>query len=1164
MQLIANGQTGTASRLRLQKLFLRMKLITILLVVGCVQLHARGFSQTISLTVKNHPLDRVLKEIGNQSGYFFFYRYNELQDAKRVTLHLKNVPLEKALQESLKGQPFTYTIDQKTIVITRVKAVTVQEPRPVVKAVETRGTVVGEKGEPLAGATVQVKGTGLMRVTDAKGNFSFDDLGPAAVLVISYTGYEEQEVPVAGKTSVTVRMRTANQNLNAIVVVGYGTQLRKDVTGSISTINSQKIKDQPVVSIDQAMAGQMAGVQVTQATGAPGGGAAVRIRGAGSLSAGNEPLYVIDGFPVTNDYDQRNNPLNTINPADIESIQVLKDASATAIYGSRGSNGVVIITTKSGKNGVTRMNVNVTTGVQTVEKLVDVLNAREFANYINESRNNAWVNSGAGRSATDPNSARINNVMYRLPDALSNPDSLGEGTNWQKEIFRAAYMQNYQLNISGGNDKTSYFISAGYLNQQGIVLNSDLKRYSFRINAESKLNDNLKVGANLMPAYTFTNLVTAEGNWQGGGIIQSAITAGPHLKPYDANGNYTKITGQGIGTSEVDNPVKLAKEGMNQLGSLRLLGTAFAELSIAKQVTFKALVGTDIRNNRQDVFSPSIVNPNSVNATKVPTGSSSTFESKNWLSEFTLNYNRTFNRHKVQGLLGYTVQKEYIDNNTINGTNFPNDIIRTINAAGLITSATSAKEEWSLLSYLARLNYSYDGKYLLTAAFRRDGSSRFGSDNRWGLFPSLSLGWRLSEEDFMKNVSWISDLKLRASYGLTGNNFISNYGHIGLTIADNYVFGNSGGSVSNGIRLNNIPNSELGWEKNRQIDAGFELVVLGNRLTLVADYYNKRTSDLLLSVPVPTLTGYSNALQNIGEIENRGFEFAVTSRNTTGKFRWTTDLNFSTNRVKVIALGPDGSPIIARQATSASAPTHITQIGDAPGAFFGYQVTGVYQNDAEVAKGPSIINANGTTQSRPGHLKFLDVNDDGEITAADRTVLGDPFPDFTYGITNTFSYSNFDLAVTLQGVQGVEVLNLARRYYGNYAGLYNVLRSAANGWRSASQPGDGITPMIDRNFNAYAGSTVINNVTSNFVENGSFLRIRNITLGYSLPQEALRTLRINNARFSFTVQNAYTFTRYEGYNPEVSAQGGSPLVPGVDAGGYPLARSFNLGINIGF
>lgn len=1164
MQLISFGQAGTTPGLRFHQLVLRMKLITILLVIGCMHVNANGYSQIINLTVKNQPLDRVLNAIGNQSGYFFFYRYNELVDAKPVTLELKNFTLEKALKESLKGQPFTYTIDQKTIIITRTKPLPASLEVAAIQAVETKGQVLGEKGEPLAGASVQLKGTSQTKVSDAKGNFIFENLRDDAVLVISYTGYEDQEITVAGKTALTVRMRVSVQNLNSIVVVGYGTQLRKDVTGSISTIGAQKIKDQPVVSVDQAMAGQIAGVQITQTTGAPGGGAAVRIRGAGSLSAGNEPLYVIDGFPVTNDYDQRNNPLNTINPADIETVQVLKDASATAIYGSRGSNGVVIITTKSGKSGATKMNFTVTTGVQSVEKLIDVLNAREFANYINESRNNAWVNSGAGRLPTDPNSVRQNNVMYLLPTAFSNPDALGEGTNWQKEIFRPAFSQNYQLNISGGNEKTNYFISGGYLNQQGIILNSDLKRYSFRINVESKLRDNLKVGANFMPAYTYTNLITAEGNWQGGGIIQSAITAASHLTPYDANGNYTKVTGQGIGLSEVDNPVKLAKEGMNKLGTLRVLGTAFAELNIAKQFTFKAMLGADFRSNRQDVFSPSIVNPNSVNDVKIPTGSSSTFESKNWLSEFTLNYNRTFNRHKVQGLLGYTVQKEYIDNNTINGTNFPNDIIRTINAAGLITSANSTKEEWSLLSYLARVNYSYDNKYLLTAAFRQDGSSRFGVDNRWGFFPSVSLGWRLSEENFLKNVGWISDMKLRASYGLTGNNFISNYGHIGLTAADNYVFGNAGGTVSNGIRLSNIPNSGLGWEKNKQLDAGFEMAVFGNRLTFIADYYNKRTSNLLLSVPVPTLTGYATALQNIGEIQNKGFEFTIVSRNMVGKFKWTTDLNFSTNQIKVAALGPDGSPIIARQATSASASTHITQIGAAPGAFFGFKVLGVYQSDAEAIAGPSILNANGTTQSKAGHLKFQDVNNDGKITADDRTILGSPFPDFTYGMTNTFSYSNFDFAFTLQGVQGVEVLNLARRYYGNYAGLYNVLRSTANGWRSPTEPGDGKSPMIDRNFNNYAGSTVINNVTSNFVEDGSFLRIRNITLGYNLSSSLAQRLGLSNARFSFTVQNAFTFTKYEGYNPEVSAQGGSPLVPGVDAGGYPLARSFNLGINIGF
>lgn len=1162
MQLLANEHSRIFSAFDLKRLFQRITLIFIFSIFGFLHSEAKGYSQTISITVKDRPIDQVLKEIGDQSGYFFFYRYNDLKSAKPVTLNLKNVTLETALDELFKGQPYSYAIEQKTIVITKVKVE--KQELSEVDYIEITGRVVDEKGEPLTGATVLLKGTNRFVATDENGNFSFDNLDNNAVLVISYTGLETQEVSVGERKNITIRLRMNNQNLNSIVVVGYGTQLRKEVTGSISSINAQKIKDQPVVSLDQAMAGQMAGVQVTQTTGAPGGGAAVRIRGAGSLSAGNEPLYVIDGFPVTNDYDQRNNPLNTINPADIESIQVLKDASATAIYGSRGSNGVVIITTKSGKSGTTRMNVNITTGIQNVERILDVLNAREFANYINESRNNAWVNSGPDRSASDPNAVRINNVMYRLPAALSNPDSLGEGTNWQKEIFRQALTQNYQINLSGGNEKTNYFISGGYLRQEGVILNSDLKRYSFRMNIESKLRNNLKVGANLMPAYTTTNLVTAEGNWQGGGIIQSAITAGPHLKPYDADGNYTKITGQGIGTSEVDNPVKLAREGMNRLGSLRLLGTAFAELTLAKQFTFKALAGTDIRSNRQDVFSPSIVNPNSVNPTKIPTGSSNTFESKNWLSEFTLNYNRTLNEHKVQGLLGYTVQKEFIDENTINGTNFPNDVIRTINAAGLITSALSTKEEWSLLSYLARVNYSYNDKYLVSAAFRRDGSSRFGSDNRWGFFPSFSLGWRLSEENFMKDVNWISDLKIRTSYGLTGNNFISNYGHIGLTLVDNYVLGNSGGSLNNGIRLGNIPNSQLGWEKNKQLDAGFELSAFANRFTFIADYYNKRTSDLLLSVPVPTLTGYSTALQNIGEIENKGFEFTLISRNMVGKFRWTTDLNFSTNQIKVLALGPDGSPIISRQATSASAPTHITQIGSVPGSFFGYDVVGVYQNDAEVTKGPSIINANGTIQSRPGNLKFRDVNNDGVITTADRTILGDPFPDFTYGITNNFSYNNFDFAFTLQGVHGFEVLNLGRRYYGNYAGLYNVLSSAANGWRSESDPGDGMTPMIDRNFNNYAGSTVINNITSNFVEDGSFLRIRNITLGYNLPESVLRSLRVSNARFSLTVQNAYTFTKYEGYNPEVSAQGGSPLVPGVDAGGYPLARSFNLGINIGF
>ncbi|MNX22808.1 TonB-dependent Receptor Plug Domain protein [compost metagenome] len=1158
MQLNVYGKIRILSGFLPSKMFLAMKLTITLLILGCLQISAKSFSQSITLTGKNISLEKALISIGEQSGYYFFYKYNELVKAKPVTLNLKGVSLQKALEESFRNQPFVYTIDSKTIIVK------VADQQPEKKAVDVKGRVVDEKGQPLPGAVIKVKGTGKVTAADANGNFSFNDLSEAAVLVISYTGYIPQEVSVGNKTVIQVSLKEDNQSLNTVVVVGYGTQQKKDITGSISSMNAQKIKDQPVVSLDQAMAGQMAGVQVTQATGAPGGGASVRIRGAGSLSAGNEPLYVVDGFPVTNDYNQRNNPLSTINPADIDNIQVLKDASATAIYGSRGSNGVVIITTKSGKSGASKIDFSINTGVQQVERTLDVLNAKEFAVYINEARNNAWVNSGPGRSITDPNSVR-NNVMYNLPAIFADPESLGVGTNWQNEIFRNAPMSNYQLSFSGGNEKTKYFLSGGYLTQEGVVLNTDLKRYSFRLNVESQVNKSIKVGANITPSYTFSNQGLVEGNWQGGGIIQSALTAGPHLSPYDANGNYTKITGQGIGTSEVDNPVKVAKEYFHQQGNLRLLGTAFVDINILKDLNFKTLVGVDFRNFEQDIFNPSVINPNSVNATKLPTGTYEDSSSKNWLSEFTLNYKKQIDKHSFDVLAGYTIQKEKTDLTVLNGTNYANDLVKTVNAAGLVTTSPgSGPQEWSLLSYLARINYSYNDKYLLTATFRRDGSSRFGGDNKWGSFPSISLGWRMSEEDFLKDVSWLSELRLRTSYGLTGNNFIANYGSIGLTGIENYVFGASGGSVNNGIRLVSIENSLLGWERNKQLDLGLELSLLQNRFSMSFDYYKKTTSDLLLNVPVPTLTGYSNALRNIGEIKNKGFEFTITSRNMLKEFKWTTDFNISTNNIKVSALGPDGSPILARQTTFAAGSTHITEIGAEPGSFYGYKVLGVYQNADDVTNNAAFQNASGVKTSKPGQLKFADVDGDGVITANDRTTIGSPFPDFTYGMTNSFSYKSFDFAFTLQGVQGFEVLNAARRFYGNYAGSYNVLSSTANGWKSESNPGDGVSPQIDRNFGAVGASSVVNSVTSQFVEDGSFLRIRNITLGYNLPSSVLKSLKVANARLSFTVQNAFTFTNYEGYNPEVSVEGANPLVPGVDSGGYPLARTFMFGLNFGF
>lgn len=1117
----------------------------------------------LKLEKTSYSILQLFQEIERKTDFRFFYTQQAVKNAPTITSTNASASVEGHLVEVAKQANLRFKQVNNTISVIPASNQTQELITKEIQFATIKGKVTDETGAPIPGVTILLQGSTSGTVTDIDGNYTIE-AAEGQVLVFSFIGYQTLNRVVGTSSILDVRMSVEENNLQEFVVVGYGTIQKKDITGAVSAISSDKIKDQQVPSLDLALAGQMAGVVVTQSTGAPGGGASVRIRGAGSLSAGNEPLYVVDGFPVTNDFDQRNNPLNTINPADIDNIQVLKDASATAIYGSRGANGVILITTKSGKNGTSRIDFNISTGVQQVEKLVDVLNAREFAAYINESRNNAWVNSGPNRLATDPNSARLGNVMYLLPEAFQNPESLGEGTNWQKEIFRTAIMSNYQLNFSGGNDRTKYFVSAGYLDQEGVIINSDLKRYSFRVNVESQMNRKVKVGANLTPSYTFSNQSLAEGNWQGGGIIQSAITAAPHLTPYDEFGNYTKVTGQGIGLSEVDNPVKIAREYFHQQGTLRLLGTAFAEYSILENLRFKTLVGGDIRNFREDIFSNSLINPNNINPTKPAVGTNATSQTRNWLAEFTLSYAKSFGKHNLDAVVGYTAQNELLDVNRMTGTNFPNDNIKTINAAGLITSAFNTKEEWALLSYLARVNYNFDDRYLLTATFRRDGSSRFGADSRWGTFPSISLGWRLSEENFMSDVSWISELRLRASTGLTGNNFIANYGAIGLTAQENYIFGASGGVLNNGIRLANIPNSKLGWETNRQTDIGVEFGVLQNRFYLSADYYQKRTSDLLLNVPVPTLTGYSTALQNIGEILNKGLEFTVTSRNTVGAFKWTTDFNISTNNISVQALGPDGSPIISRQVTSASSPTHITQIGSEPGSYYGYQVVGIYQNQQDLDSSPVILNGNGTVQSKPGQLKFADINGDGVITTADRTVLGSPFPDYTFGMTNTFNYKSFDFAFTLQGVQGFEVLNLARRYYGNYSGTYNVLRSTADGWMSETDRGDGVSPQIDRNFNALAGSNTVNNVTSLFVEDGSFLRIRNITLGYNLSQSALQKLKLSSARLSFTVQNAYTFTKYEGYNPEVSAQGGSTLVPGVDAGGYPLARSFMFGLNVGF
>ncbi|WP_375436561.1 SusC/RagA family TonB-linked outer membrane protein [uncultured Hymenobacter sp.] len=1023
---------------------------------------------------------------------------------------------------------------------------------------EISGRVTDEKGAGLPGVTIQVQGTTVGTSTDPNGKFTLQVPTGASTLVVSSVGLVAQTVNIDGRTQVNVTLKENTQALADVVVVGYGTQKKTDVTGAVASVSAQDIKDLPVASFTETLAGQVAGVQVQQTSGAPGGALTVRVRGAGSISAGNAPLYVVDGYPLTSPDD-----INLINPNDIASLEVLKDASAAAIYGSRGGNGVVIITTKRGKAGQPKIELNYYIGQQRVAKKLDMLDAAEFTEFSREAFNNAWIDRGG--QASDPNSIRPDGQRLRYPDSYDDPASL-VNTDWQDQIFHNAGLQNYQLSVSGGGEKSQYLISANYFNQEGIIRESSFKRYSFRANVDATLSKRLKVGVNLAPSFSVDNRVSAENHWASDGIINGALSILPVIPVYNPDGTYASQVNYGFGMPGIPSPVAIMNEVTDRVNTLRVLGNMYAELELVPGFTFRTSLGADVNTNRRNYFRPSIVPANQQPAPTIAAGYNSSRFALDWLNENTLTYTKTFaEQHSLTALAGFTAQRAPIQERTrIDATGYPNDLVTTVNAASIRTATSDPLlEQWSLLSYLARINYGFRDKYLLTATIRRDGSSRFGADRRWGNFPSVSLGWRASQEEFLRGLTALNELKFRVSYGLTGNNFIPNYGAIGILAPENYSLGTGTANIVNGLGQQTVSNTVLTWEINRQFDAGLELGVLNNRLAFTADYYERNSSGLLLDVPVPSSTGFTRALQNIGKVRNRGVELALISRNLTGAFTWTTNLNLSLNRNKVLALGPQGDPIFGN---SSIGNTHLTQIGQPLGSFFGYVQEGIFQNQAELDATPHFADA------RPGDVRFQDVNGDGQITPTDRTLIGNNQPDFIYGFTNAFAYKNFDLNIITQGVEGNEILNLSLRFYENLEGNANQRSAVLDRWRSPEQPGNGVIPRAN---SRTTGSN--NQVSTRWVEDGSFFRIRNITLGYSLPTALVKKAFIQSARLYTSIQNLATFTKYQGYNPEVNLAGeqtptNTPsssasfqaLTPGTDYGGYPLSRTFTLGVNLGF
>lgn len=992
-----------------------------------------------------------------------------------------------------------------------------QQPQPIINA-SLIGTVIdATTKEPIEGVTIQLEAVTHSVKTDQKGKFQFvTGQKLPFTLILTFVGYQKKRI-IVNTSPAIIELVPSSEDLEEVVVVGYGTQKRRDLTGAVASVPENLLR-QPVSSLDQTLKGGVSGVQVTQTSGQPGGGVSIRIRGGASIQGGNEPLYVIDGFPVYNQTESTGvgsgtpvNPLASINPADIESIEVLKDAAATAIYGSRGANGVILVTTKKGKAGHVQLNYDGSIGVQRILKKIDVLNAHDFAILRNEALYDANPSLGP--------------YQYRKQAEI---DQLGEGTNWQKEAFRTGNIQNHQLALSGGAEKVQYFLGANYFDQQGVIVNTDFKRLGFRSNINANPFDRLQVGANVSINKTNSQIAPT-------GIVNALLIMPPTATIYEPNGAYTL---RNPFENIFANPIATLKETTNTSNGLRILGTSFAQYRILEGLQAKVLFGVDLNSRNDKFYLPSYIYEGSGSKGEASLGN---LDGTSWLNENTLTYTGTIGQHNFNALLGFTQQENKNEVFRAGAQNFVTDdlLFNSLQSGSTITRPSSDTYNWVLHSYLARVNYNYANKYYASASIRRDGSSRFGADNKWGNFPSLAFSWRVANESFFKQAfPGISDFKIRTSFGTTGNQEIGQYQSLSTLYSLNYLFGNN---VVTGFASQRIPNKNLGWETTFQYDAGFDLAVLSNRLQFTIDYYYKKTKDLLLNVEIPWTSGYATSLQNFGSVSNKGVEFGLKSKNLQGNLSWNTDLNISFNRNKVLTIGEG--------ATSYISGNYIIKVGEPLGTFYGTVTDGILQLGEESSKGALTGNAN----PKAGDRLYKDINGDGQFTTAnDRTLIGNAQPDFIFGISNTFSYKGFDLSFLIQGTVGNDLLNINRQNLEMFTGQQNASIDALDRW-TAGNP----SQLYPR---AKLDPAPI--FSDQFVESGSFARLKSLQLGYSFPKEWLKNAHITNLNLYLAAQNLLTWTNYRGFDPEVTS--GSNVQIGTDAGIYPAAKSVSLGVSLTF
>ncbi|MBF9221123.1 SusC/RagA family TonB-linked outer membrane protein [Hymenobacter ruricola] len=1032
-------------------------------------------------------------------------------------------------------------------------------PLPLARGVQADITITGrvldEKGAGLPGVNVIVKGTTNGTQTDVDGRYTIK-APEDATLIFTFVGYLTKEESVGGRTAINASLAPDSKALEEVVVVGYGVQEKKLLATSISSISAKQVELIPVSSPSEALVGLVAGAQITEPSGEPGQGAVIRVRGLGSISAGNSPLYVVDGYPLNNA-----DSYNQIPPGDIASIQILKDAAACAIYGSRGGNGIVIVTTKRGRNdGQTRFNFTANAGVVEVAKKVDLMDRDQYLDYLRES---------------------FRNGNRALPAQLAPGAPELPNTNWQNEIFGTGSQQQYQLSASGGTNNSRFYISGSYFNQQGVIKNTGFDRFALRANYDAQLSKKLKLGLSLAPNFSRTDIKPISGSYNGGNIsgggpggetaiVTAALILPPVVPVRLANGDYGAIRNSGSGLTtpgDLLNPVATIDLYKDRTTAVRGLGSAFLDFEILKGLNLRTNFGAELVNNRRAIYVPATLGTVNNAGANLSTPILNNIDARqvnstnlNWVWENTATYNRKLGAdHDVTVLAGYSAQYNQNEGSTVLGQTgtYTTPDIEYATAAGQLFGQTAYSAN-SLVSLFGRVDYAFKERYILTAALRTDGSSRFGPDNRYATFPSVALAWRAGEETFIKAIPAISELKFRASYGVTGNNNIGDYNYQSYQTAANYVFGTGNGVRNYGFAPNGLALRNLGWETNTQFDAGFDFGLFRDRIYLTVAAYQRNTTDLLLNRNIPSILGYSSrALANVGEVRNRGLEFQLNTANiVNGPFTWSTSANLSLNRNQVIALAGENEQITFDAVFGYTSSIRVVP-GQPLGVFYGYQQEGVYRDKADVDASPKWTGS--TLAVQPGDFKFKDLNGDGQINTLDVGVIGNPFPDFTYGLQNTFGYKDLSLAVTLQGSQGNDVLYAGDRYTFNSPGQTNGRVQLVDRWRSPENPGDGKTPFAT---SASSLRTVFN---SYFIQDGSFLRIRNVTLRYNLPVGWAKKAGLQSAGIYTAVQNLYTFTKYVGYNPEANNYGNTTNPTyGVDQGSYPMNRTVTLGLQVGF